>query len=267
MKKRKKHIVVNLRKANATVSFSFLLLTAFFAACATPTVSSDDSDGGGNSSSSAEQKESFFNSDIDYGTMTDGRDGQVYRTVKVGEQTWMAENLNYESPNSYCYENNASNCVKYGRLYTWVAAVGETEDACGYGHECNLDEDVQGICPDGWHLPANTDWNALFSNVGGRDDNAGKALRSQTGWAVFHGKNGSRDGNGTDAVGFRGLPAGRMITEGDFRYVGEATGFWGSTEYNSDNASCAYLFNGYDHVGWNGGSYKYEGYYVRCVKD
>ncbi len=96
------------------------------------------------------------------GTMTDSRDGKKYKTVKIGEQVWMAENLNYETAGSICYENDSS-CIKYGRLYTWTDAM-NNEKGCNYSEreKCG---DVQGVCPDGWHLPKDSEWSELHDYV------------------------------------------------------------------------------------------------------
>ena len=82
------------------------------------------------------------------GQLIDVRNGfsQTYRTITIGSQTWMAENLNYETLNSWCYENLQRNCNKYGRLYTWAAA--------------------STACPSGWHLPSVAEWEILLKNVG-----------------------------------------------------------------------------------------------------
>ena len=98
-------------------------------------------------------------------TFKDERDGKTYKSVKIGKLTWMAENLNYATEEgSLCYEFKEENCTKYGRLYTWAAAVGRAEDVCGYNHECDLRaKNVHGVCPEGWHLPSETEWNSFLS--------------------------------------------------------------------------------------------------------
>ena len=115
-----------------------------------------------------------FATDAFCGILTDSRDGQTYRTVKIGNQVWMAENLNYETANSYCYQDSVSNCTKYGRLYTWAAA--------------------KAACPSGWHLPTEVEFKELVATVGG-SSTAGKMLKSTSGWDDDEGESG----NGTDA--------------------------------------------------------------------
>ncbi len=150
------------------------------------------------------------------GSMTDPRDGKTYKTVKIGKQVWMAENLNYETENSYCYDNDLANCQKYGRLYTWEAALN--------------------ACPEGWRLPTNADFETLFANVRGIET-AGKMLKSRTGWEDYEGKSG----NGIDKYGFNVLPAGIRNNDGSFNYAGRSANFWSATEYKMYGA--AYLLD------------------------
>jgi len=226
-------------------------------------------------------KECRFNPDIDYGTMTDERDGKVYRTVKIGDQVWMAENLNFDPGQggsgedkydwSWCYDNEPKNCDVVGRYYTWAAAIDSVKLAndvdnpqdCGYGTECGFTGSVQGICPNGWHLPSEEEWWSLvvavdaditeFSNTNA----AGKALKSQSGWR-------SR-GNGTDAFGFSALPTGVRYYNGTFKHQGDYAYFWSS----SGPASYAYyMYLRYDckFAGMNY-NFKYYAKSVRCLKD
>ena len=203
----------------------------------------------------------------------DARDLQIYRFVTIGTQTWMAYNLNYSDSANYpsmlernwCYKNSLDSCAKYGRLYTWAAAIDSMKLAndatnpltCGYGVECGLSGKVQGICPKGWHLPSRTEWEALFTAVGGFST-AGPKLKSLTGW--------NSGGNGTDAFGFSALPAGGRYDYGNFRYGGNYASFWSSTEGNSNSAYCMYLFYDYD-LGGLGNYSKDYGYSVRCLRD
>ena len=194
-----------------------------------------------------------------YGELVDNRDGQTYKTVKIGYQWWMAENLNYEVDSSFCYNDSAEYCEKYGRLYRWAAVVGKSESKCGSGNTCSLPSgNIRGVCPSGWHLPDSTEWNTLFDAVGGQST-AGKMFKSTSGW--------NDSGNGTDAFGFSALPAGFRLDNGWYYSEGKQANFWSSTEhiynvlaydmslYNDDNH--AYLLSGDKRFGRS----------VRCVRD
>lgn len=119
------------------------------------------------------QKDVYFNPDVEYGTLTDPRDQKSYRTVTIGTQLWMAENLNYadsvKTPNlegnSWCYMDNPENCEKAGRYYSFLAAMDLDASFADNSIEMPLGEATQGICPDGWHVPSESDWNALLSYV------------------------------------------------------------------------------------------------------
>ena len=225
-------------------------------------------------------KEAYLNPEIDYGSMTDSRDGQIYKTVKIGNQVWMAENLNYadsvKTPSlmgkNWCYANKAENCAVAGRLYTWAAAIDSVKFAtdadnpqdCGYGKTCMLPAKVQGICPDGWHLPTKTEWETLFIEAGG-ESTAEKNLKSQNGWNIS---------NGTDAFGFSAIPAGfgrTWFPEGFyFFYKGDYAFFWSATESIEyiDNIQAYSMELDYDYELENlDESYKAFAYSVRCLKD
>lgn len=212
----------------------------------------------------AQDEDSPVNPNIKYGLLTDSRDGQTYKTVVIGSQTWMAQNLNYETSNSYCYNDDASNCAKYGRLYTWAVAVGKSESECGHGKTCPLPSgNIQGVCPSGWHLPSMTEWDTLFNAVGGQST-AGKVLKSRSGWNSFDGWNNSA--NGTDAFGFSVLPAGKTY-DGNFNQDGYIAYFWSSSEYNRDVVYSMYLYYINDDANLNFSDKDFNGYSVRCLKD
>ncbi|ACX76058.1 conserved domain protein [Fibrobacter succinogenes subsp. succinogenes S85] len=210
------------------------------------TVDQSSSSGGAYSSSSSVVKssdsvsrssESSSGINSFEGILTDSRDGQIYKTVKIGDQIWMAENLNYETADSYCYKDSTSNCSKYGRLYIWAAA--------------------KSVCPADWHLPSETEWETLFNSVGGQLT-AGKVLKSKSDWAG--------NGDGSDSFSFSSLPAGYRNSDGYYRNEGNLTYFWSSTDYDSDNAYDVYLFYGYDFASLNYHN-KVFWYSVRCLKD
>ena len=189
--------------------------------------------------------------------MVDPRDKQLYRVVTIGSQTWMAENLNYKVENSWCGGGSGGtegDCAMYGRLYTWAAAVDKSEDECGYGHECHLDTGrVQGICPDGWHVPSYSEWDILYTELGGIST-CGRVLRSKTGWEYVEA--------GTDSVGFSVLPAGIRAPNGYFDDKGEYAYMWSATEYDDLQAYIALPGSGA-----RGYSNKNNALSVRCLKD
>lgn len=230
--------------------------------------------------------ESFLNPAIKYGSMTDTRDGQTYKTIKIGNQVWMAQNLNYADSNKTeglkgnvkCYGDNDDRCKVAGRLYTWAAAMDSLGlfnaygQGCGNGAWCWPIYPVQGVCPDGWHLPSKNEWKTLRTAVSGGDDLYDSLLISLTGWE----KN-----NGTDVVGFSALPAGFYNSEKKkFDGVGERAHFWSASEYSydasiarvkpKDNAYNMYL--GSTHMKSSGWASLTDGlkanfYSVRCVED
>lgn len=220
-------------------------------------------------------KETYLNPNIEYDSIVDSRDGKVYKTVKIGDQTWMAENLNYDPGQggsddakydwSWCFNNEPKNCDVAGRLYTWAAAIDSVKLAndaenprdCGDGKACYLSSTVQGVCDKGWHLPTRMEWKALFTAVGDQLT-AGVVLKSQVGWY--------NDGNGTDAFGFSALPAGYSIDKDHFYNAGLNADFWSSTEYASKYAYDMYMTYYFEDALVTDFNKSY-GYSVRCVKD
>lgn len=157
---------------------------------------------------------------ISSGSFTDTRDGRKYKTVSIGSLVWMAENLNFETENSFCYESEKSNCQKFGRLYLRVDAL----DSTGVYSTKSSNSHVQGVCPPDWHLPSYEEWAELFNVVArywGSDDNVVVALKSKTEW---------KSNDGEDAIGFNALPAGIRNADSVFVEKGSRTLFWHSSE-------------------------------------
>jgi uncharacterized protein (TIGR02145 family) len=219
--------------------------------------SEEGNDGDGSSSSS---EESSSSESVPDGYMKDSRDGTLYKTVVIGSQTWMAQNLSYEykingrAYGTHCRDNN---CTKYGRYYTWGAAMDSAKTKCGYKKDCSVNYPVKGICDDGWHLPSKADWEKLFKSVGGAEV-AGTKLRSKDGWinSIIH---------GTDPYKFTALPAGKY-ENGSFNENGYGAFFWTSTKADKENA---YLMN--IDIDYNTAYLKYStknlALSVRCVKN
>jgi uncharacterized protein (TIGR02145 family) len=176
------------------------------------------------------------------GTFTDSRDKKTYKTIKIGKQPWMAENLNYEAEGSVCYGDNPDNCAKYGRLYQWSSA--------------------KNACPFGWHLPSKDEYQVLYKYVHdkyvGREV-AGKKLKAKNGW--------NENGNGTDDYGFAALPGGSGDSDGSFYDVGNNGNWWSASEYISDDAYSWYMSYNYDYALWNLKYKEYNLFSVRCIQD
>jgi uncharacterized protein (TIGR02145 family) len=193
-------------------------------------------------------------------TFTDARDGHVYKTVVIGTQTWMAQNLNFtpasSGDSSWCYGGVASNCTKYGRLYQWPAAMGL---AAIYNTTLRGGSDVkhQGICPSGWHVPNDAEWTKLTDTTLASSTVGMKLKANNTLWS---------SNTGTDDYGFSVLPAGYRNYDGSFIDLGGYANFWSASEYDASYAWYRYfsydnaLVRRYDNV-------KSDGFSLRCLED
>jgi uncharacterized protein (TIGR02145 family) len=199
-------------------------------------------------------------------SFTDSRDGQSYDVVKIGNLTWMAENLNIETAGSFCPDGDSRNCKRLGRLYTWA--------------------DAKSVCPEGWRLPTKADFAELIfaanpavsgdaaqshgDNLGEVSNKVGAALKSRNGWF--------KKGNGTDDFGFNALPAGYRgaiskaddgtVSGGKFDGIGGYAYFWSATEDSENPESNAYyLFLSFSSDAASMNAFAKEDYRsVRCVK-
>jgi len=192
------------------------------------------------------------------GTPTVDYSGKTYNTAQIGDQCWLKENLDvgtrvdgdtYQIDNliieKYCYDNDPDNCDVYGGLYEWGEAV----------QYAGSPEGSQGICPEGWHLPTETDFNIL-SNTVENDGNALKAIGQGTG-----------TGAGTNTSGFSVLLAGYCSGGlGLFSYFGDSGIIWSSTPVGSTNAMSLFLNSSDATINYP--SYIIDlGVSVRCIKD
>jgi len=170
------------------------------------------------------------------GTFVDSRDGTTYRKVRIGSQTWMAENLNYDVPDDttdVCYDNKADHCEKYGRLYSWYTAID------GIFSSSTVPSGIQGVCPAGWHVPSNAEWSILENHAGGANEAAVK-LKPPTAWYYDH---------GTDRYGFSALPGGSCCGKnGGFYDAGNVGYWWSTTGHDGRRALHRTMFSRSDYV-------------------
>jgi uncharacterized protein (TIGR02145 family) len=221
----------------------------------------------------------------------DSRDSKVYKWVKIGSQTWMAENLNHAVSRSKCstvisdfivtkdalVDEDTEYCGIYGRLYDWATAMdlpsefNTTPIPITNCRSINCVPDnpyYQGICPDGWHIPRQAEWIALAEFAGGTGDHgqtgeAGTKLKAASGW-----NDHATHGNGTDDYGFAALPGGHGGHD-DIMQVGREGKWWSSSEGQPSDGSFAYgrgmIYNKED-FNWFHGT-KGLMLNIRCVKD
>jgi len=211
------------------------------------------------------QVKEFYTEDATCGVLTVNYEGQTYNTIKIGSQCWFKENLNYQTGNSWCYDNNLSNCSTYGRLYDWETIMN------GEASSNNVPSNVQGICPAGWHLPSDNEWKILEGNAdteygvgnqvwdeeGYRGYDAGKRLKTTFGWS---------SNQGTDAVGFSALPGGFRYQSGSFVSLFDGAHWWTATEHNSENGWSRFL-SVYENTVSRNNYEKTFGFNVRCLKN
>ena len=178
------------------------------------------------------------------GTFTDVRDGQAYQWVRLKDgKRWMAKNLNYQMPNTWCYEDNQESCKQYGRLYTWQAA----NDAC----------------PNGWRLPTDDEWWKMASYYG-------KAYNAYQGQEKVEGKD---DGEVAykalvqgGETGFIALFGGSHSSSEGFNYLGDLGCYWSSSE-NSESNALGYYFYIHSRALARDSYHKTLGFSCRCLQD
>lgn len=189
--------------------------------------------------------------------VTDPRDKNVYRTVVINGMRVFAENLRYADSaasvnlkgQTWCYNNEVKNCKIGGRYYTWTAAMDLDSMWLSASADSLIDKQHQGICPDGWHIPDNAEWEALFKNVG----HAAQQMAGFSGW-----------NQATNASGFSALPVGYYnYYNGVFNDVGSYAYFWSATE--GDGSAYIWLLN--VHFASFNRKNKVCGLSVRCMKN
>jgi len=165
----------------------------------------------------------------------DSRDGKIYKARVIGDKVWMAENLNYQTPDSsWCAQND---CDKYGRLYAWNVA--------------------KNVCPAGWHLSDDAEWNRLVEMAGG-SNGAGRTLKTKSGWSS----------NGTDNYGFSALPGKYRSPDNSFRDLGFGACWWTATENDNNSNFAKYnCISSTDGYVYQSAIDKRYGFSVRCLQN
>ncbi|MBO7513408.1 MAG: hypothetical protein J6T54_10685 [Fibrobacter sp.] len=237
-----------------------------FTACDDSTSASDN----GESTACNEAVKAECPATLEDGSICDNRDGKVYKITTVGSQVWMAENLNYYScsikDDSWCYDDKPENCDKYGRLYSWTAAMGI--DKSYQTEYANLTGVQRGNCPEGFHMPSEAEWSDFYDFVANyaieQSNDEGAVVRAKDAWP------NESYYPATDDFGFAMLPAGEKSFTG-FKDLGEKAFFWTADEDHRDvvgGPRNVGIWTVSSMFGFGGGSLmKDEGLSVRCIKD
>jgi len=198
--------------------------------------------------------------------------GETYKTVKIGEQVWMARNLNYAANSSVCYGDQTGGdsqdmCGTYGRMYNWATAIGIPSNYNNELYNPSSNTNYRGVCPEGWHIPSDAEWAILMQTVNpsciplANCDGAGTKLKSASLWNSYN-----DIPKGTDDYGFTALPGGRYFDSDGFIGIGESGYWWSSTEYDADRALHRRMNEDRESVKWDANA-KSSLFSVRCLKD
>ncbi|MBK9578891.1 MAG: hypothetical protein IPK50_13490 [Fibrobacterota bacterium] len=190
-----------------------------------------------------------WNTAITYGTLKDVRDGKSYRTVKIGSQTWMAEDLAFDTVGAHW------DAMAEAWGYPWSMAMGI--DSRYDSADWTSTDRRKGVCPAGWHLPSLSEWKTLIAFAGG-DSTAGSALKSTAGWYD--------NGNGLDNLGFRVLSSSKHYGGND-TLLGTSTLYWASTATSSTTSSWIASFYSWRPAVETGYGSRESGFHVRCIQD
>lgn len=188
----------------------------------------------------------YYNIDSDIqaqvtGKFTDPRDKKTYGWVKIGNQVWMSENLNYSIPGgSWNFKDDPQAAAFFGKLYDWKAA--------------------QKACPKGWHLPADSEWTVLIDSLGGENIAGGKL--KETGFDYWL----SPNKEATNSSGFSGIGSGYRYNEKSYKDLLRMGMYWTATEINTEDAFYRCLTNSSPAIFRYSGE-KFIGMSVRCVRN
>ncbi|MCB9496881.1 MAG: hypothetical protein H6686_08370 [Fibrobacteria bacterium] len=199
-----------------------------------------------------------WNPAVPYESVRDGRDGRVYRTVKVGDAVWMAENFDLAIPGRDIpwAGGEVDTGLKYGRHYDWATVMALPDSCLEVYCQDQISIPHRGICPLGWHVPSAAEWDSLSMRTG-TSSISGRTLKALSGW--------SEDKGGSDTAGFRALGAGRRDPDGAFRYIGKEAYWWTTNEtFRTDSE--------YRNISWDQNwlfynKAKNDGFSLRCVQD